>query len=627
AVVGLLVLSLAVTWRSIVRRAWPGGTPVATPAPAADLAGTEWVLTTLNGAPLAEGTHITLNLYYGEATGFAGCNRYTVHYTLTGEGALSVGSVSVTAAKCPQPEGVMEQEQAYVDALRSVASYRLGDGRLELRDAAGNAILSFQERKPLSMDPADLVGTEWQLVSWDGRALIEGSRLTIAFAEGEVRGEAGCRGYTGIYEASGDHIRFPMLSMSETEPACSEDLLRQEGDYTTSLGWVSHYRLGSGQLELLTERGETLAYEPVPAAEWRTYTDSTYGVWLQIPAHWAPIKGYDARYGGPDGYFDLSARAGAPAIDEVVASETGHKLEPYGSSPTIEALTVRGQEARLILPSADQHESMEQRALLIVRYPQPVTIRGGTFEYLLLGADKGHIRELAATLEFFTSVDAGPVEGWTGTLVKECAMAQFDDYFQRDDGLRCGVEGATEEVEAEIERLRCRPGTQVRLWGRLQTEIMDVNSRRIVVERLEVVETPPTPTPWPGPSEEAVDGWEGQIVPCGEGGAQRSFLRSDGARLPIEGVGAEAREALYIAECEGYPVRVWGTLYRQAASLRILADRLERQEASATATPALDPTVAARVRAQVAVTAAQSVQGRPGWRIAGWADGLRSHGY
>lgn len=576
-VAAALVLSLAITWRWAVTRGRPGGAPTIPLPPAADLVGTEWVLTALNGAPLREGTYITLNLYSGEANGFAGCNRYTAQYESSRDGSLTLRSVSVTQALCPQPEGVMAQEQAYIEALRSAASYRMLDGRLDLLDVAGNTILSFQRREPAAVDPADLVGTAWQLVSWSGRPPLAGSRLTIAFAEGEISGEAGCRSYTGSYEASGDHIRVPMLRMSETEPACSEELLWQEGEYTTCLGWVTHFRLDDGRLELLTERGETLVYAPAPPADRRSFSDPAFGVSLEIPANWGPIEGYGARYGGAEGYFDLSTRSATLSIDEAVALEVGHKLQPYGSSPTVEVLTVQGQEARLILPSADQNEAMEQRALLIVRYPQLVTIRGYTYGYLLLGADRGHIRELAATLRFLSSVEAGQVEGWKGTLVKECSMAQFDDHFEREDGQRYGVAGTTEELEAQIQSLRCRPGTRVQLWGHLEAETMDAGGRRIVVERLEVLEQPPEPTPWPGPTEEPIEGWEGKIVPCGWGNG-RSFVRADGVLLAIESNTVEAREALNISECEGYPVRVWGTLERDANGLRIVADRVERME-------------------------------------------------
>ena len=41
-----------------------------------DLVDSEWVLTSLNGEPLLEGTYITLAFYPAEISGFAGCNGY-----------------------------------------------------------------------------------------------------------------------------------------------------------------------------------------------------------------------------------------------------------------------------------------------------------------------------------------------------------------------------------------------------------------------------------------------------------------------------------------------------------------------------------------------------------------------
>ena len=75
-------------------------------------------------------------------------------------------------------------------------------------------------------------------------------------------------------------------------------------------------------------------------------------------------------------------------------------LQPHGSAPAIETLTIQGQEARLIMPSADQRQDLEGRAALLVRYPAPVTIQGESYEYLVLLADRGHIRGIASTLRF-----------------------------------------------------------------------------------------------------------------------------------------------------------------------------------------------------------------------------------
>lgn len=90
----------------------------------------------------------------------------------------------------------------------------------------------------------------------------------------------------------------------------------------------------------------------------------------------------------------------ADNIDSVSAAEAGHKLQPYGSQPTIEALSIQGLEARLILPAGDQPTGMQDQAALIIRYPKPVNISGTPCRYFVLWADWSHIRTIAETLRF-----------------------------------------------------------------------------------------------------------------------------------------------------------------------------------------------------------------------------------
>jgi|GEM_PF-1014934 len=137
-----------------------------------------------------------------------------------------------------------------------------------------------------------------------------------------------------------------------------------------------------------------------PIAVWTTYTNPSFGIILQYPAHWQPKPGYERRFAGPDGFFQLSAISGeAATIDQVTESDAYHKLQPYGSMPEIETLQVQGQEARLILPSADQPKEMEGQAGLIIHLPQPIEITGQRYHYLILWADKNHIREIAQTVK------------------------------------------------------------------------------------------------------------------------------------------------------------------------------------------------------------------------------------
>ncbi len=119
------------------------------------------------GPPL-EGTNWMLNQYYdgvgalirplegtvitavfgvdGNVTGTSGCNTYGTAYTVDGS-SLTIGTPSVTQQLCQTPEGVMDQEQAYLRLLPMSASYELSSGFLTISDANGRLLLQYVSRE------------------------------------------------------------------------------------------------------------------------------------------------------------------------------------------------------------------------------------------------------------------------------------------------------------------------------------------------------------------------------------------------------------------------------------------------------------------------------------------------
>jgi heat shock protein HslJ len=82
----------------------------------------------------------------GSLMGNAGCNNYGADYEIEGE-AMSIGPARSTRKACAGPEGVMEQEQAYLQALAKVANYSIAGDRLQLRDADGALQADFRIRQ------------------------------------------------------------------------------------------------------------------------------------------------------------------------------------------------------------------------------------------------------------------------------------------------------------------------------------------------------------------------------------------------------------------------------------------------------------------------------------------------
>jgi heat shock protein HslJ len=110
------------------------------------LSGTNWLVTSYNNgkqalvSPLA-GSVITLLFGAdGIVSGSTGCNNYSAAYTLDGE-VLTIGPAALTRMMCAEPEGIMEQETAYLAAMSSASAYTIEGDELTLVDATGTRLV------------------------------------------------------------------------------------------------------------------------------------------------------------------------------------------------------------------------------------------------------------------------------------------------------------------------------------------------------------------------------------------------------------------------------------------------------------------------------------------------------
>ena len=112
--------------------------------PTTDLENTSWNLTAyFDGAALQQppaDAEVTLTFADGATGGKSGCNRYRSAVAI-GDATLTFGPAMGTKMACPPP--AMEVEQAYLRALEVVATWRIADSALELRDSGGQTILTF----------------------------------------------------------------------------------------------------------------------------------------------------------------------------------------------------------------------------------------------------------------------------------------------------------------------------------------------------------------------------------------------------------------------------------------------------------------------------------------------------
>ena len=113
--------------------------------PTNPLAGKTYGLTDLNGAPIVPESMITVTFNSdGTLNGSGGCNNYNGRYTAN-EGRITVSEISQTNSLCVIPDGIMEQESAYINALRAAVTFEFPDRttKMIMRNAAGQEILSY----------------------------------------------------------------------------------------------------------------------------------------------------------------------------------------------------------------------------------------------------------------------------------------------------------------------------------------------------------------------------------------------------------------------------------------------------------------------------------------------------
>ena len=114
----------------------------------------------------------------------------------------------------------------------------------------------------------DLDGTEWTLSLLHSRSPVEGSHINLEFADGLVRGFAGCNTYRSLIIGSDpDRYRYTALEdgtltipgFMVTEKDCSEPegVAQQEATYVEALQNAAGYRLAGDRLEIENALGET----------------------------------------------------------------------------------------------------------------------------------------------------------------------------------------------------------------------------------------------------------------------------------------------------------------------------------------------------------------------------------
>ena len=238
--------------------------------------GVTWVLRTLDGEPVVDGTFVWMRLDGNEFGGLDGCNTFGGRHedgkpVASADGGFDAPPMAGTLIGCEIPVGILEQSDRYIELLRQGRTFRVEGDRLTILGGQGEERLGFVRQAPLAGQPVELADTAWRLMAEDSTDTGVRAATLVFLDERHAVGITACRGYVAAYEVSRERLNFYASGMTESgiSSACSEEARRREGQFTNYLSRGIEYSVseedGTRRLRIRTSRGRTATFEPLEA--------------------------------------------------------------------------------------------------------------------------------------------------------------------------------------------------------------------------------------------------------------------------------------------------------------------------------------------------------------------------
>lgn len=136
-------------------------------------------------------------------------------------------------------------------------------------------------------DEAPLVGTLWQMQSYQGNDALPGTEVTAVFAaDGSLSGNSGCNNFSTGYTMDGDSLTIND-AIAATMMACLEEgVMEQEAGFLAALPATATYQISGDQLTLFDANGTAVAVftavppTPLVGTQWQliAYNNGLGGV-------------------------------------------------------------------------------------------------------------------------------------------------------------------------------------------------------------------------------------------------------------------------------------------------------------------------------------------------------------
>lgn len=215
-----------------------------------DLAGTSWIMSSVDGnLPVAD-TTVTLQFGAGgRVSGSDGCNQFSTTYTQDGASLTINQPAAGTMMMCPEP--VMDQAAAYMTALAETTSFTATSRQLILH--AGDEIAAT-----FVIEAQELADSTWEVINYNnGREAVVGllpdTEITANFGVGgELTGNAGCNEYFTSYAVNGNAIEIGTPGTTFRFCPEPEGVMDQEFEFLNALQSAATYSIQANMLQMRT---------------------------------------------------------------------------------------------------------------------------------------------------------------------------------------------------------------------------------------------------------------------------------------------------------------------------------------------------------------------------------------
>ncbi len=211
----------------------------------------KWRLVSLNDHPVnkkASLPDLEIRLSEMRINGYSGCNNYSGTIQQLTQDSIRFGPIMSTKKACLNDN----VEPEYYEAVNSVATYIVEEGRINFYNQHGEKVLSFLKSNEADKRLHDI----WNATQIFGEPVTRKNsvpRLEINLTQMKVYGADGCNNYTGsITKVTGETLEFGNLA--STRKMCPD--MQVPDQYLKAIKQVAGYRLEGLNLILLDSVGD-----------------------------------------------------------------------------------------------------------------------------------------------------------------------------------------------------------------------------------------------------------------------------------------------------------------------------------------------------------------------------------